>query len=73
MGQWVGKYADELVAAYGAPTMEYRTSDGGRVLTWQSYYKGSSGCTENYVVGPDNIVKKFGYSNCESFIIERPF
>lgn len=44
---WIGSSDTSLMASWGAPHRESRTSDGGRALTW---FNPSGQCRTNFMV-----------------------
>ncbi len=61
---WIGQPIGNVMAQNGAPELESRTGDGGRVLTWygRNGY-GAVACRTNMRVDGNNIVTAAN-SNC---------
>lgn len=71
MDHWVGKSADEIVSAWGAPTGTASLTNGGRVLTWEREYRTDAGlravCIRNVTVAPTNTIASWSASGCPAF------
>jgi len=61
MQSWVGLDVAQLVSRWGAPDTTIG-DDRGNVLTWKQ-----NRCRQSFVIGNDNVVKSWSYSNCSLF------
>jgi hypothetical protein len=72
MNAWVGRSADELISALGAPKRTAKLSDGGRVLTWETQTSTNAGeatiCVRNFTVSKENTVLRWSASGCPDLV-----
>ena len=65
---WLGRDAEELIAAWGRPDSMVTLKDGGKVMTWESYDNPNQvvPCRQAFTVSADGKIEKFTSSNCAS-------
>jgi hypothetical protein len=71
MTSWIGRPADELISAWGAPAASVNLDDGRRVMTWVQHWKDykwrlSHYCRKSFTISPDGIVEDWVVENCPS-------
>lgn len=77
MQPWVGRPADELIQAWGAPNLVMPLSDGRRVLTWSKVYSdagtGKIGeCKKSVTVNTAGMIESWSSSGCKPIWVEGP-
>jgi hypothetical protein len=69
MSSWEGSSADELLAKWGAPDSSIQLDNGGRVLTWTTFWGGGNQpiqtCRKSFTVNSFGIITKWSYSGCQ--------
>ncbi len=65
MTSWEGHSADELLAAWGAPDSRIQLDNGGKVLTWTTFWGGGNyplnTCRKSFTVNSSGIIEKWSY------------
>ena len=70
MESWKGQSGDRLIESWGAPDRSETLTDGSRVVTWVSVWRGPQGqatCRKSFTLNKEGIVERWSYSNCPAF------